>query len=169
MDPILVLARLLHIGLGVFWAGTAMFIAAYLNPAMAAAGPDGAKVGLGLISRGFLNVFPATAIGTVLSGLYLLGKAAGGTPGYMGTPTGIAYSIGMLSAIGALFVGLTRIRPSMLKVAALAPTIGAAPAADRDRIMAEVQELRGRAARGGRAVAWMLAIAVATMAVGRYL
>ena len=169
MDPIMILARLLHIGLGVFWAGTAMFIAAYLNPAMADAGPDGAKVGLGLVGRGFLNIFPATAIGTVLSGFYLLGKAASGTPGYMGTTPGITYSIGMLSALGALFVGLTRIRPSMLRVAALVPTIGAAPAADRERIMAEMQELRGRATRGGRAVAWMLAIAVATMAVGRYL
>ena len=169
MDPILVLARLLHVGLGVFWAGTAIFIAAYLNPAMTDAGPDGAKVGLGLIGRGFLNVFPAAAIITVLSGLYLLGRAASGTPGYMGTPPGIAYSIGMLSALGGLFVGLTRVRPAMVRIGALAPTIGTAPAADRERIVAEVNELRGRAMRGGRAVAWMLAITVATMAVGRYL
>lgn len=169
MDPILVLARLLHVGLGVFWAGTAIFIAAYLNPAMADAGPDGAKVGLGLIGRGFLNTLPATAIVTVLSGLFLLGKAAAGTPGYMGTPPGIAYSVGMLSALGALFVGLTRVRPSMLRIGALAPTVGSAAAGDRERIMAEIQALRGKATRGGRAVAWMLAITVATMAVGRYL
>lgn len=169
MNILLVIARALHVGLGVFWAGTAIFIAAYLNPAMDDAGPDAAKVGLGLIRRGFLNVFPAAAIGTVLSGLYLLGKAASGTPGYMGTPPGIAYSIGMLSALGALFVGLTRIRPSMLRIGALAPTIATAPAGERERIAAEVQTLRGRAGRGGRAVAWMLAITVLTMAVGRYL
>ncbi len=169
MDFLLLTARVLHIGLGVFWAGTAIFIAAYLNPAMTAAGPDAGKVGAGLIQRGFLNAFPASAVLTVLSGLFLLRRASAGTIGYMGSAPGMAYSTGMLAAIGALFVGLTRIRPSLLKAAALHATAAAAAPADRDRIMGEIQLLRVRAASGGRAVAWMVGITVVTMAVGRYL
>ena len=170
MDPVIITARVIHIGLGTFWAGAMIFNAAFLVPSMRDAGPDGAKVAAGLMRRNFMTVVPAVAVLTLLSGFYLLWKVSAGlAPGYMGTPIGIAFSSGMLASLVAFAIGITMVRPSMLKAAAIGQTLGTASPADRDRIGAEIQALRARAASAGQAVAWLLGIAVITMAVARYL
>jgi hypothetical protein len=43
MNVYLILLRLIHIGSGVFWAGTAIMIAAFLEPTVRAAGPEGGR------------------------------------------------------------------------------------------------------------------------------
>lgn len=170
MDPVIVTARVLHIGLGTFWAGAMIFNAAFLLPAMRDAGPDGAKVAAGLMRRNFMIVVPVVALLTLLSGFYLLWRASAGFgPGYMGTRIGMAFSTGMLTSLIAFVVGITMVRPSMVKVAALGQTLATAAPADRDRIGAEIQALRARAGGASQAVAWLLGIAVVTMAVARYL
>ena len=75
MDMPLILARVLHISMGVFWAGTIVFNAIFLSPSMRDAGPDGAKVAAGLMKRRFLDVMPIVALTSILSGLYLLWRA----------------------------------------------------------------------------------------------
>lgn len=170
MDPVIITARVIHIGLGTFWAGAMIFNAAFLVPSMRDAGPDGAKVAAGLMRRNFMTVVPTVAVLTLLSGFYLMWKvSAGFAPGYMGTPIGIAYSSGMLASLVAFAIGITMVRPSMLKAATLGQALATATPADRDRIGAEIQALRARAASAGQAVAWLLGIAVITMAVARYL
>ncbi|MFN0182057.1 MAG: hypothetical protein ACKVZ0_24905 [Gemmatimonadales bacterium] len=170
MDPVIVTARVLHIGLGTFWAGAMIFNAAFLLPAMRDAGPDSAKVAAGLMRRNFMNVVPTVAVLTLLSGFYLLGKASVGFgPGYMGSPIGIAFSTGMLASLLAFAIGITMMRPAMMKAATLGQTLATATPADRERIGAEIQALRARAGSAAKAVAWLLGIAVITMAVGRYL
>ncbi len=51
MDLEMVAMRLIHIGLGVFWAGAIFFIVLFLEPSVRAAGPDGARVMQGLQQR----------------------------------------------------------------------------------------------------------------------
>ena len=58
MDLLLLTARLLHVVLGVFWAGALIFTAVFLLPSIRDAGPDGAKVAAGLMRRRFLDVLP---------------------------------------------------------------------------------------------------------------
>ncbi len=170
MDLALLSARVVHITMGVFWAGAMVFNAIFLFPAIRDAGPDGAKVAAGLTQRKFMDVMPFVAILSLLSGFYLIWRASiGAAPGYMGTGPGMAYSIGMLASLVAFAVGITVARPSMIKAGDLAQSIGSAAPADRDRIMKEAQALRVRAAAGGVVVAWLLGATTIVMAVARYL
>ena len=68
MDPLLVMLRLLHVGLGVFWAGTIFFIVLYLEPSVRAAGPAGGAVMQGLQERRLMTVLPVVALLTLVTG-----------------------------------------------------------------------------------------------------
>ena len=170
MDYVFLAARALHVALGVFWAGTLVFNATFLFPSMRDAGPDGAKVAAGLMRRRFLDVMPAAAGLTVLSGLYLYWRASGGfATAYMRSPVGMAYGIGAVAALTALGLGVGIMRPAMLRAAALSQAAAGTPPADRERALALAQALRARAGAAGQAVAWLLGATTVAMAVGRYL
>ncbi len=170
MDVSILIARVLHIGLGVFWAGAMIFVAAFLLPSIQEAGPDGAKVAVGLAKRRFLDIMPVAALVTVLSGFYLYWKSSAGfSPDYMGSPTGMAIGLGSVTALLALALGLTIVRPSMKRAMKLAQAAAGAPAESREGMQAEAQTLRGKAAGAGKAVAWLLAATTIAMAVARYL
>ena len=169
MDVILVVMRLIHVSLGVFWVGTMVFNAMFLGPSVRDAGPDGAKVMAGLMRRRFMDVMPAVAILNILSGLWLYWKMSGGfEPAYMRSGTGMTFGTGGLLAIVAFVIGVTVVRPSMLKAMALSPTVAQASPAERDALMARVQALRGKAMGAGKVVAILLGLAVAAMAIARY-
>ena len=169
MDILFVTARLLHVGLGVFWAGAMIFMAAFLVPSIRDAGPDGTKVAAGLMKRRFTEILPTAAILTVLSGFYLYWRVSGGFgAAYMGSRMGMTYGVGAVAAIVALGLGLGIIRPAMLRAAAISQSLGASPEEDRPRLLGEAQSLRTRAAAIGKIVAWLLVVATLAMAVGRY-
>lgn len=168
---LLIVARLLHVLLGVFWAGTLIFTALFLVPAIAEAGPDGAKVMAGVQRRRFMDVMPAVALLTILSGLWLYWKVSGGFDHHwMRTPTGLAYGVGGLIAIGAFGIGVGVMRPAMKKVGGLAAAAAqATEPVTRERMMGDVATLRRRSAMAGKAVAVLLVIATVLMGVARYL
>ena len=169
MDTLFVTARLLHVGLGVFWAGAMIFMAAFLVPSIRDAGPDGAEVAAGLMKRRFTDILPAAAILTILSGFYLYWRVSGGfDAAYMGSRMGMTYGTGAVAAIVALGLGLGVIRPAMLRAVSISQSLGGSPEEDRQRLLSEAQSLRTRAAASGKVVAWLLVIATLAMAVGRY-
>ncbi|HEV8597916.1 MAG TPA: hypothetical protein VGQ69_00995 [Gemmatimonadales bacterium] len=170
MDVSLLAARLIHVVLGVFWAGTLIFTAVFLLPAMRDAGPDGAKVGAALMRRRFMDVLPPIAGLTVLSGLYLYWRASVGfSSAYMRSAPGMAYGLGGAAAVLALVLGLAIVRPSMLQAGALSQAAALAAGPERDAQLATAQALRARAAAAGKIIAGLLILAAVTMAVGRYL
>ncbi|MGQ0642878.1 MAG: hypothetical protein ACT4P6_19200 [Gemmatimonadaceae bacterium] len=170
MDPVLVVVRLLHVGLGVFWAGSVFFTAFFLAPALRDAGPDGAKVAAGLMRRRMFDVIPIVASLTIISGLWLYWEASlGFHPEYMGSSVGITYGIGALAAIFALALGLVFVRPAMLEAARLTQSAASAAGAARDAQLAAAQQARVRGALFTQVVTLLVGIAVATMAVGRYM
>ena len=167
---LLLLMRFLHIVLGVFWAGTMIFTAVLLLPSIRDAGPDGAKVALALAKRHFMEIMPIVALVTILSGLWLYWKVSGGfQPAFMHSATGTTLGLGAAAAIAAFAIGLTVVRPSMVRAAALGQSATQAPPAERDAKLAQAQALRLRAAAAGRYVALLLALAVTAMALARYL
>ena len=166
----MLLARLLHIGLGVFWAGTAVFTAIFLFPAIAEAGPDGAKVGAALMRRRFMQVMPAVAGVTILSGLYLYWKVSGGfQPSFMHSGMGMTLGLGAAAAIAAFVVGLVVMRPAMTRAAALAQSAAQAAPAERQAQLAAAQAMRQRGVRAGQVVAVLVSLTVAAMALARYM
>jgi hypothetical protein len=171
MTTFMITLRLVHILLGVFWAGTIFFLVIFLEPSVRAAGPEGARVMRGLQQRKFLNVMPVVAAFTILSGIALYWRmSAGFTSAWMSAPVGISMTVGGVASLLAFAVGVFVMRRASLRAAGLGPTLQQSPeGTERDALMVEIQALRTRARRSARVVAVLLAIAVAAMAVGRYL
>ncbi|HEY9382180.1 MAG TPA: hypothetical protein VIP80_01585 [Gemmatimonadales bacterium] len=167
----LILLRLIHIAGGVFWAGTMLFAAVFLEPSVREAGPDGAKVMLGLMRRKYMVVMPIVAALTILAGVGLLEQVSGGFhPDWMSSPTGITLSLGAAIAILAFLIGIFFVRPAAMRLAVLMPQMMQSPEGQaREVLMAEAQGLRTRLRRGGRVVAALLGVTTIAMAVARYL
>jgi hypothetical protein len=162
--------RVLHVLCGIFWAGALIFMALFLTPAIRDAGPDGAKVALGLQRRRLLDIMPLVAVVTILSGLWLLWRVSGGFQAtFFHTGTGTAISVGATAALVALVLGLGVMRPAMTGAFRITQAAAAAPPSERDAQLATAQRLRLRAAAAGRSVAGLLTIAVMAMAIARYL
>ena len=151
----LLLARLIHIVVGVFWAGTVIFNAWLLAPALRDAGPEGGKVMGALAKRGLMVILPIAGILTILSGLWLYWHASlGFDPGYMRSRPGMIYGLGMTATLLAFILGVLVVRPAMAKLPTVDP--------------AEAPKLRARAATSSAIVALLVGVTVICMAVGRY-
>ncbi len=171
MDPLILTLRLIHIVLGVFWAGAMIFVALFLVPSVRDAGPDGMKVMAALQRRRFMDVMPIVAILTILSGAWLYWRASVGLQtAWITTPVGLTLTAGAVAAIVAFAIGVGIMRPAMLRAGALARAAAEAPERpEHAGQVAEAQRLRARSAAAGRVVAALLAVATACMAVARYL
>ena len=171
MNLLVLTLRLLHILLGVFWAGTLIFFAAFLVPSIQDAGPDGGKVMAALQRRRFLDVMPIVAALTIISGLWLYWRtSAGFNSVWVTSPIGLALGIGGLLALVAFGIGVGIMRPAALRAGALARLVAQSPEGpERAAQASTVQQLRRRAATAGRLVAVLLTVTTALMAVARYL
>jgi hypothetical protein len=167
MDPLLLLLRLLHVGLGAIWVGMAVYTTVFMMPALQDAGPEGGKVMAGLQRRGIMTVLPVLALGTLLSGFWLYWRDSGGLhPGFLRSGVGLGFGLGGLAALAAYVIGIAVMRPSMMRAAALAQ---GGDGADRAARAAQAQALRVRGAAASRLVTGLLLFALAAMAVARYL
>ena len=166
----LILLRVVHIAGGVFWAGTIVFFALFLEPSVREAGPDGAKVMQALMRRKYMIVVPIVAVLTMLAGVGLLEQVSGGFhPEWMSSPTGMTLSLGAALAIVAFLYGVFFVRPAAMRMTVLMPQLMQSPEGPgREALQAEAQSLRTRLRRGGRVVAALLALTTIAMAVARY-
>ena len=163
-------ARVLHITLGALWVGAMVFAAFFLMPAVAEAGPDGAKVMAGINRRQYMNILPVVAVLNVVSGLWLYWRLTNGFQADLSrTPGAMVFGTGGLIAIVALHIGLTSVRKNMLKAGALMAKAGGMPDGDeKKKLMAEAGARRMRAFRAAPIVAVMLLLTVLLMAIGHY-
>lgn len=170
MDLLVLLLRILHVGGGIFWAGTLIFLTTLLMPSIRDAGPDGAKVMAQLQARNFLNIVPIVAILTVLSGIWLLWiVSAGFSAAYMGSPMGITLSVGMLVSLVALALGLSLVRPTAVRIGRIGAAMAAMePGPERDQMALDMGRLRGKMARSSNVTAVLIVIVVIAMAIARY-
>jgi uncharacterized membrane protein len=169
MDVTLILLRIVHVLAGVFWVGTMVFLALLLLPSIRDAGPDGGKVMAALAERRFMQILPAVAILSMLSGIWLYWRVSFGfDSAYMRSGSGMTYGIGAASTIVAFVIGVAIVRPAMQKGMSLSQAAMKPDASQRESLMAEAQRLRRRADRTGLVVAGLLGIAALAMAVGRY-
>ena len=170
MDPLLIVLRIVHVVGGVFWAGAILFVVHFLEPAVRDAGPDGARVMQALRKRHYLEVMPAVAALTLVSGFVLYWRVFGRLhPGPGASGTELALGLGGLASLVAFVVGVTLLRPSAVRIGALGAELAQAPAERHAALQEEIGRLRDRMRRSGRWVAALLGIAILAMAVGRYL
>jgi hypothetical protein len=171
VEPLVIVLRLVHVVAGAIWVGMVVFATFFLMPAVQEVGPDGGKVMAAVQRRGLMTVMPILALAALISGIWLYVRAAAGMHAeFARSPVGMAFGLGGLAAIVAWVLGMAVLRPSMLKAMALGQSLGpSANAEERQRVMAEAQRLRTRAAAASRATAYLLLFSVAAMAVARYL
>ncbi len=170
MNAVMIVLRLVHIGLGVVWAGAIFFVVIFLEPSVREAGPDGARVMQGLAKRNYLNILPVVAGLTILSGIALYWLVSGGlSSGWITTSYGMSLTVGGITALLAFLLGVFVMRRATLQAAGLGARLQeGSEGGEREALTAEIQALRLRARTSARWVAGLLAIAVATMAVARY-
>ena len=169
MDYALILARMIHVVMGVLWVGSIWFISVFLAPSLGEVGPDAGKVMAALTRRKFMIYVPIIAVLTMLSGFYLYWRVSlGFSPDYMGSSTGKTLGTGAVLAILAFIVGLSVTRPAMIKATKLGAQAATASPAERDALMKEAQALRDRSASWSKIVLLLLIGAVIAMSIARY-
>ena len=167
MSQILIL-RLIHILCGVFWAGTLMFFAVFLEPIMRGAGPEGGRMMQRIAGSKYPLAMTVLAILTIGSGLWMYQIVSSGTPGWTHSHFGIVLTAGATSGLIAFLIGLTVTRPNAARMAELGKAVIAGGGQPTEGQLAQIASVRTRLVLSTRAVALFLGLAVAAMATARY-
>ena len=164
------LLRLLHILAGAFWFGTTIFAARFLMPSLGAVGPAAGPIMAQLNQRKFSESMMAAAIVTVASGIWLMFIVSGGDFGtWMQSNAGKGFSTGGMLAILALVIGMAMNPPAAKRLGAIAAAAAKRGGPPTPEEAAEIGALQARLRTGTLMVATLLTLAVAAMAVARYL
>jgi hypothetical protein len=166
----LILFRLIHILGGVFWAGTAMFTAAFLIPSVRALGPGGGPVMQQIAQVRKLPVYFMTAgFLTVLSGLGLYWRAAGGftNKDWLRSGSAMTFGIGAVLALVAMTIGIALATPTAKRAGILGAQMAAAGRPSPEQL-AEMQALQAKLGLYSKLAAALLLLTTAAMAVARY-
>ena len=162
---LMIVLRLIHIVLGVFWAGAAAMVAWFLLPVVNGAGPSGLPIMAGLMNQRKLSMWLGIAGGlAVLSGLALYARDSMISQGeFARSSGGMVYGIGAVTAVIAAILGSGVSGRAGRRIGALA-----SQGPPSDAVRAEIATLTARATRATQWSAVMLLITVIAMAVARY-
>lgn len=167
-QTVMMLLRLIHILAGLFWAGAAVLLAAFLLPAARESGPAGGAVMHQLMDRRKLAFsLMLSAILTILSGLLMYGMIGAGSFGtWISSRMGVALGVGGIAAMIAAGLGRGVLQPAVTALDALGARAAEAPSPELRHQIAIVQRRLGRASV---AAAVLLVIATSAMATARYI
>jgi len=170
MDVYMVVLRIVHIVAGAFWVGSALVMFLFLQPAAREVGPAAGPLMMHLAQKKRLPDIVLAAAGlTIIAGLLMYWRTSGGfDPDWIGSAFGIAITIGSLCAIAAVVLGASVVRPTMMKVGAIAQAAAASGGPTPEQ-GAEIQALQERVRATGNVIVPLLVLAVVAMASARYL
>lgn len=171
MDTYMVVLRIVHILAGAFWVGAAVVVFAFLQPAAREVGPAAGPLMMHLAQKKRLPDIVLGAAGiTILAGLLMYWRVSGGfDPDWIESAYGIAITVGALSAIAAVALGGSIVRPSMLAAAAIGREVAASGGPPTPQQAAQIQGLQDRVRTTGKVIIPLLVFATAAMASARYL
>jgi uncharacterized membrane protein len=171
MHALTIFARFVHVTTAAYWVGAVLFINAFLGPAIEAIDPEGRPVMRELVRRRYFEVTLVMATFTILSGLYLVWLDSSGFHAeWFNTRFGRTLSIGMAAAILAYVLAIISVRPALARIMSIGQQMAHVASRDeRHDLAAALETARGRLVRAGAFTALLLVLAVATMAVARYL
>lgn len=166
-----IILRLIHISTGIFWAGTIFYLVRFIMPAAKALGPEGGKFMQQLMSTNKLPlVMMLSATLNIISGILLIEYLSDGFQSdWFGTPMGITLSIGGTAALIAYIVGMTMNRPAGTTMEKIAKQVAASGGIPTPEQINQLQQARNTLSKATQIVAWLLLVAVITMAIGRYM
>lgn len=163
---LIIVLRVLHIGAGIFWVGSVLFLNLFVGPAVQRAGPDGGRF-MGMLMQGgrLTRALTHAATWTIVSGLLIYGLFSMRTEGvWARSAPAMGYGLGAIAALIAFGIGLFVNAPASRRMQQLGA--GGAPDAAQQ---AELERLRARLTSASRLTLWLLLAAVLSMAISRYL
>jgi hypothetical protein len=171
MDWLQIALRIVHIGSGILWVGGAALVSLYIEPTLNALGPDAEKVINELIEVRKLPIFFATTSTlAVLGGVLLYWRDSNGLQlSWIRSPSGLAFTIGGLSAGAAWLWGNVLTRPAVEKVGAIGAEMKAAGGPPSAELIGRMQAAQERLRTIGRITLGLLVVAVVGMESARYL
>ena len=163
--------RIVHIFSGVFWAGSALLFAGFIEPTVRQSGADGGRFVQRLSSQTRYPVFMGiAAILATTSGLWMFWIDSGRlNSAWLATGTGLALATGGVCGTIAAVIGITVQFRSTARLESLGKSVQASGAPPTPAQAHEIQVLQDRLRAGGRWTAVLLAITVLAMASARYL
>lgn len=162
--------RVLHVGGAVVWAGTSFFVTLFLLPALGQVGPAAGPVMGALVKRRLFVVVPTVAVITMLAGLRMMWITSSGfSMAYFSTRSGMTYLVGSVLALAAFTIFLLVNHPAIGRSMQLGQQMAQAPESEKGALMAEMNAVRARAAKGSLGSTVLLALTLLGMAVARYL
>jgi len=153
---------LIHVALGVAWAGGTITAGFFIVPAVVEAGPAGGAVMAGVVKRKFPIIMTSLGFVVLLTGIRMF--MIRWSSAFIKTPEFIVLTLGALLAIGGLFIGTFVQRPLATRLGTIAAQIaasGAPPSAEQARGM---DAMRTRLGKVGRVLAWHAVFATLFMA-----
>jgi hypothetical protein len=164
------LLRVLHVGVGVFWVGTVLFLAAFLVPSLRAAGPAGGAVMRELVEGLKMPLWlMAASVVTILSGIGLYWiDSAGFQSAWLASGPGRAFGLGGALALVSAVLGMAVNAPTARRLGQLAAALRAEGRQPTPEEAARMARLQARLNRVTLVVAVLLSLATLAMAVARY-
>jgi hypothetical protein len=171
MDWFTIVLRIIHIGAGVFWAGSALLLVAYVNPAIEESGAEGAHVMRQMAGPGRLGLsLGIAALLSTVAGLLLYWSASGGLKwSWISSGPGIGFTVGGVAGVAAFVYSMIVTSPAAARYAKIREQYLAAPGRPDPDVGVEFVNLRSQVSNAGILSAVLLAIAVLAMSVARYL
>lgn len=168
MNTLFLGVRTLHLLLAAIWFGTAVAMSLFVMPAIGQAGPDGGKVVVALIRRGFIAFIASVSGLTVVTGFYLYWVFLD-NPGFAASMGGrVLGAGGILGTAAAAIVASVVGKNLKRSVATLQEAAQETDAARRAPLLERAGQFRQKAAKGGRLVVGLLVITTVLMAIGHY-
>ena len=169
MSPEFLILRVVHVLGAIVWAGTSVFVAFFLSPAIGMAGPPGGAVMGALVKRKLFTIIPIVAVVMMLAGLRLIMILSGGfSAAWFGTRSGQTYVVGAVGALAAFALFMLVSHPAIGRSMKLSQQIAQAPEAERGALTAELNAVRTRAGKASMTSALILMLTAVAMSIGRY-
>ena len=161
--------RLLHILSGAFWYGTVIFGARFLMPSLRGAGPAAGPVMAQLNQRKMPIAMMGAGIVNIGSGIWLMYLASGGDVGsWMRSGMGQTFAIGGALGILAMVIGMIMSPPAAKRLGEIGAAVAKRGGPPLPEEAAETARLQNRLGLSTIITATLLTLAVAAMAVARY-
>lgn len=166
----IIVLRILHIGLGVIWAGWALSLAFFVEPAVRSLGPQGGAFMQALATKTrLMTVMMYAPIVVIITGVRLLGIVSGNfNAEWLTSVHGMVLTAGSVLGILVYGHGMFTIRPNVKKLGALSRQLSESGEQPAEELLARIAQLREKIRRSGVVLAVMMLVTVVIMAVARY-
>jgi uncharacterized membrane protein len=165
----MLILRILHIGFGIFWAGSVFSFVLFIAKAVKASGPEGGKFMQQLGKTGYPIAVMITAIISILAGILLIAKlSAGFQAAWFTTTYAHILTTGGVLAVIAFIIGFTVNRPAADRINAISSAIAKSGGPPTPEQIQELAALRKKLFTASNIIAVLLAFVVLAMSIFRY-